>query len=96
MEEAEEYGLTSGNVGNWRANADANPAIKRMLGTEGDTGSHLGLGSDWGYDIINQVGNYGEIYERNVGANTPLKLGREGSVNASWKNGGLIYPMPVR
>ena len=96
MEEAEEYGITSGNVGNWKANAGANPAIKRMLGTEGDTGSHLGLGSDWGYDIIKQVGNYGEIYERNVGADTPLKLAREGSVNASWKNGGLIYPMPVR
>jgi general L-amino acid transport system substrate-binding protein len=66
----------------------------RLLGVEGDLGKNLGLGKSWAYDIIKQVGNYGESYDRNVGPNTPVKLAR--GVNALWNQGGLMYPMPAR
>jgi general L-amino acid transport system substrate-binding protein len=72
----------------------SNPNIKRLLGTEGETGKSLGLGKDWGYQIVKQVGNYGESYERYVGPNTSLMLER--GLNALWTDGGLQYPMPVR
>ncbi len=93
MLEAEEYGVNSGNAADLKANTK-NPVIMRLLGVEGDLGSSLGLGNDWSYDIISQVGNYAEIYDANVGPDTPLKLER--GVNALWKDGGLQYPMPVR
>ncbi len=96
MKEAEEYGLNSGNANQLRGDAKANPTIKRLLGVEGNTGEHLGLGNDWAYNIITMIGNYGETYERHVGANTPLKLTRDGSTNALWTSGGLHYPMPFR
>ncbi|MBQ30995.1 MAG: amino acid ABC transporter substrate-binding protein, partial [Deltaproteobacteria bacterium] len=56
----------------------------------------LGLGNDWAYNVISMIGNYGEMYERHVGLNTPLQLQREGSPNALWTKGGLHYPMPFR
>ena len=93
---ADELGVTSADVEAVRADPNSTPEWKRILGTEGATGEHLGLGAKWAYNAIQQVGNYGEIYERHVGANTPLALAREGSPNASWKNGGLLYAPPIR
>ena len=71
-----------------------NPAVKRLLGTEGDVGKNLGLSNDWAANIVKQVGNYGESFDRNVGPNTSLQLQR--GVNANWKKGGLMYGMPAR
>ncbi|MFQ5994676.1 MAG: amino acid ABC transporter substrate-binding protein [Acidiferrobacterales bacterium] len=93
MVEAEEYGVNSRNAKKLRRKTD-DPVVKRLLGVEGDMGKNLGLGSDWAFNIIRQVGNYGEVYARHVGPNTPLKLQR--GANALWKNGGLQYAMPVR
>jgi general L-amino acid transport system substrate-binding protein len=93
MIEAEEYGVTSANVDQQKENPD-NPTVRRLLGLEGEMGPGLGLPKDWGYQVIKQVGNYGEIFERNLGQNTPLKIDR--GLNALWTNGGLQYAMPVR
>ena len=93
MLNAEEMGITLDNVGSKRATVTI-PAVKRLLGTEGTFGEYLGVGYDWAYQIISQVGNYGESYERNVGPNTPLQLSR--GVNNLWTNGGLQYGPPVR
>jgi len=92
MIEAEEYGITSANADEMRDSK--NPAVKRLLGTEGELGGNLGLPNEWSYNIIKQVGNYGEMFERHVGPNTPLQLPR--GVNAGWKDGGLMYAMPAR
>jgi len=94
MINAEELGVTSANAADMTGSD--NPNIKRLLGSEGTFGEQLGLPNDWAMQVISQVGNYGESYEANVGANTPLKLAREGSVNALWTNGGLIYAPPIR
>ncbi len=93
MLEAEEAGVSSANIDDLKANS-TNPVVKRLIGTEGEMGSNLGLGNDWAYNIIKQVGNYAESYDRHVGPSTPLKLER--GVNALWKDGGLQYAMPVR
>jgi general L-amino acid transport system substrate-binding protein len=93
MLEAEEFGVTSQNVDDMKANS-TNPNIRRLLGVEGDMGEGLGLPADWAYQVIKQVGNYGEIFERNVGMSTPLKIER--GLNALWTDGGLQYAMPVR
>ena len=93
MVEAEEYGLSSKNVDDMKANT-SNPQIKRHVGTEGDMGKSLGLPNDWCYNIVKQVGNYGESYDRHVGPDTSLKLSR--GTNAQWKDGGLQYAMPIR
>lgn len=92
MLNAEELGVTSRNVDDMR-NSE-NPAIKRLLGQEGKFGQEIGVRQDWAYQIIKQVGNYGEVYEKHVGPNTPLKLAR--GVNALWTDGGLQYGPPVR
>ncbi|MHC8509673.1 MAG: amino acid ABC transporter substrate-binding protein [Rhodospirillales bacterium] len=92
MIEAEEYGLTSANVDSMKSTD--NPGIKRLLGLEGDLGASLNIDNEWAYNIIKQVGNYGESFEKHVGPNTPIKLSR--GVNAQWKDGGLMYAMPVR
>ncbi len=81
------------------ANADAalqsdNPDVRRLLGQDGDFGEGPGLSSDWAYRVIEAVGNYGEIFERNLGQRSPL--GRERRQNALWSKGGLMYPPPVR
>ena len=91
--EAEEAGINSGNADSMKSSSN-NPTVKRLLNVEGDLGKNLGLGGDWAYNVIKQVGNYGESYERHVGPNTPLKLAR--GVNNLWTNGGLMYPMPAR
>jgi len=93
MVEAEEYGINSGNAADLKANSD-NPGIRRLLGVEGDMGEKLGIGNDWIYNIVSQVGNYGEAYERHVGADTPLKLER--GVNNLWSKGGIMYAPPIR
>jgi general L-amino acid transport system substrate-binding protein len=84
---AEELGVNSKNVDEMLKSS--NPAIKRMLGVEGNYGEQLGLTNDWAYRIIKHVGNYSEIFERNVGPDTPLKIER--GLNALWKDGGLLY-----
>ncbi len=91
--EAEEAGVNSQNVDQMKAESK-NPTVQRLLGTSGDMGKLLGLDNDWAYRIIKQVGNYGEIFERNVGQQT--KLGLERGLNALWTQGGLMYAMPVR
>ncbi len=90
---AEELGVTSKNVDDMRANS-TNPEIRRMLGVEGEYGKMFGLSKDWGYQVIKQVGNYGETYERNVGVNTPLGLPR--GLNQLWTKGGILYSPPFR
>jgi general L-amino acid transport system substrate-binding protein len=89
---ADEYGVTSENVDDMKANSD-NPNVRRMLGVEGTMGENLGLGPDWAYNAIKQVGNYDELYQRNV---APLGIPREGSVNALWTEGGVLYAPPIR
>ena len=91
--EAEEIGVTSKNVDDMRKTS-LNPVVKRLLGTEGDMGKSLGLSNDWSYNIIKQVGNYGESYERHLGPNTAIGLAR--GLNELWTKGGLMYPMPFR
>ncbi len=92
MINAEEFGVTAANAEEM-AKSD-NPGIKRLLGTEGEFGSELGLSNDWAFNIISQVGNYAESYNRNVGPDTALQLER--GVNALWSDGGLMYAPPVR
>jgi general L-amino acid transport system substrate-binding protein len=93
MIEAEESGVTSENAERLKAESD-DPAVRRLLGVEGDIGRYLGLGNDWAYNIVRQVGNYGESFERHVGVNTPVGLPR--GMNQLWSKGGLMYSMPVR
>ena len=92
MLESEEMGINMANVDKMKGSD--NPGIKRILGVEGDVGKNLGLQPNWAYNIVKQVGNYGESYDRNVGPDTPLMLAR--GVNNLWNNGGLMYPMPSR
>jgi general L-amino acid transport system substrate-binding protein len=92
MVNAEELGITQANVDDMMKSD--NPDIKRLLGTEGEHGKALGLTNDWAYRIIKLVGNYGEIFERNVGQGSPLKIAR--GLNALWTKGGLQYAPPVR
>lgn len=89
---AEELGITSQNVDEMKKSA--NPAVKRFLGVDADFGQHMGLTADWAYRIIKHVGNYGEMYARNVGPDTALGLER--GVNALWSKGGLMYAPPIR
>lgn len=89
---AEEFGITSKNVD--EKLKSKNPEIQRFLGVTPGMGQALGLDDDWVYNIIKQVGNYGEIFERNVGPNTPLGLPR--GLNALWTKGGLMYAAPFR
>jgi general L-amino acid transport system substrate-binding protein len=93
MVEAEEYGVTSANVDEMKAKSE-NPNIKRILGVTAGAGQNMGLQEDWAYNIIKQVGNYGESFERNVGQGSPLKLQR--GLNAQWTKGGLMYALPIR
>jgi general L-amino acid transport system substrate-binding protein len=89
---AEELGVTQANVDE-KLKSD-NPAIRRLLGVEGSYGEGLGLTNDWAYRIIKHVGKYGEIFERNVGQGSPIKISR--GLNALWNKGGLQYAPPIR
>lgn len=92
MLNAEELGITSKNVDEMLKSP--NPDIQRLLGVTGDIGQNLGLDPKWAYNIIKQVGNYGESFDRNVGKGSPL--GIERGLNALWKDGGLQYGAPIR
>jgi len=90
---AEELGVSSATVDAMKANSTA-PNVKRLLGSEGDFGQPMGLAGNWAYQAIKQVGNYGEVFERNVGKDTPLGINR--GLNALWNQGGLQYAPPIR
>lgn len=92
MLNAEEAGVTQANVDQMKGSD--NPDVRRILGTEGKFGEGLGLTNDWAYRVIKLVGNYGEVFERNVGQGSPLKIQR--GVNALWSKGGLQYGPPIR
>jgi general L-amino acid transport system substrate-binding protein len=92
MLNGEELGVTSANVDAMKDTA--NPEIRRFLGLEGIKGEGLGLADEWCYNIIKQVGNYGEMFERTVGQSSPLKIGR--GLNALWTQGGIQYAPPIR
>ncbi|MBU2864843.1 amino acid ABC transporter substrate-binding protein [Reinekea marina] len=89
--EAEEMGLNSSNIGKVKGDASASPGVKRFIGADGSLGANLGLDAEWAYNIVSQVGNYGEIWDRNV---KPLELPR--GLNTLWKDGGIMYAPPVR
>ena len=92
MLNAEELGVTKANVD--QMTKSDNPEIKRLLGTEGKFGEATGLTNDWGVRIVKHMGNYGEIFERNIGEGSPLKIKR--GLNALWNKGGLQYGIPIR
>lgn len=92
MVTAEELGITQKNVDEM-AKSDK-PELKRVLGTDGNLGEQLGLTKDWVIRIVKAVGNYGESFDRNVGAGSPLKIAR--GINALWTKGGLQYAPPIR
>ncbi|MCW8086267.1 amino acid ABC transporter substrate-binding protein [Sabulicella glaciei] len=91
--EAEELGVTSQNAEQLRASSP-NPAIRRLLGAVPDLGQAVKLQPSWLFDAIRAVGNYGELYERTIGPNTPIGLPR--GINDLWTRGGLIYAWPLR
>ncbi|MBO1013192.1 amino acid ABC transporter substrate-binding protein [Achromobacter sp. SD115] len=92
MLEAEEFGITSSNVdAQLKANS---PNVQRILGVTPGMGRNMGVDDKWAYNIVKQVGNYGESYERNLGMSSPMKLPR--ALNAQWRDGGLMYGWPVR
>ncbi|WP_270937924.1 amino acid ABC transporter substrate-binding protein [Falsiroseomonas oryzae] len=90
--EAEELGITQANVDEMLRSE--RPEIRRLLGVSGDHGPFMGLDRRWAYNAIKAVGNYGEIFERHLGRNTPIGLSR--GLNDLWIRGGLMYAMPVR
>ena len=91
---AEELGITSANVGELSGGPTNNPEINRLLGTEGTLGDMIGLDSEWAQRAIMAEGNYAEIFEKNIGENTPVGLAR--GLNAQYTEGGLIYSPPFR
>ena len=92
--EAEEQGVTQANVEDMSKSSTAPPAVQRLLGTSGDLGSRLGLDNKWLVAAIKAGGNYGEIFERNVGQASPLHLER--GLNGLWTKGGLMYAIPFK
>jgi general L-amino acid transport system substrate-binding protein len=89
---AEEAGVTQANVDDYKVNAE-NPAMRRLLGLDGEFGSYLGLSQDWAYNVIKNVGNYGESFDRNLGAGSPIGLTR--GLNALYIDGGIMYSPPA-
>jgi general L-amino acid transport system substrate-binding protein len=92
MLNAEEMGVTSANTDEMLKSS--NPNVRRLLGLEGPKGAGLNLNDDWAFQIIKQVGNYGEVFDRNVGKDSPLQVSR--GINALWSDGGLQYAPPMR
>jgi general L-amino acid transport system substrate-binding protein len=90
---AEEKGITQANVEELSKSA-SDPEVQRLLGATGTFGEDMGLGKDWAVQALKASGNYGEIFERNMGMNTPIRLER--GLNRLWTDGGLIYAPPVR
>ncbi|MEY3083171.1 MAG: hypothetical protein RJA94_3156 [Pseudomonadota bacterium] len=89
---AEELGITATNVDDHKAKSK-NAAVRRLLGLEGSTGTSMGLDADWAARTIKATGNYGEIFDRNLGPKTPLAINR--GINALWNAGGLLYAPPM-
>jgi general L-amino acid transport system substrate-binding protein len=89
---AEELGVSSATVD--QATSSAKPEVKRLVGTDGNFGEQMGLTKDWAVRIVRQVGNYGEVFERNVG--TESKLGIPRGLNHLWSTGGILYAPPIR
>ena len=87
---AEELGVTSKSAYS-RSN---NPEVNRLLGNSGKLHDYLGLDKKWAFNVVSQVGNYSEAFERSIGKNTPLNISR--GLNALWSNGGLLYSPPFR
>ncbi|MCG7628873.1 amino acid ABC transporter substrate-binding protein [Epibacterium sp. MM17-32] len=90
---AEELGVTSANLSEMASGTD-NPEINRLLGTEGNLGEMLGLDADWAAKALSVGGNYGEVFAKNIGEDTPIGLAR--GLNAQWTDGGLLYAPPFR
>ncbi|MEC4991736.1 MAG: amino acid ABC transporter substrate-binding protein [Oscillatoria sp. PMC 1068.18] len=90
--EAEELGITKENLAEMKESQD--PTIRRFLGVEGSLGEDMGLPNDFAARVVNHVGNYGQVYDRNLGADSQFKLER--GLNDLWKNGGLLYSPPFR
>ena len=90
--EAEELGVNKNNIA--AQLKSTNPSVQRLLGVSGKMGENLGLDAKWAYNVVAQVGNYGEVFEKNVGKYSPLKIDR--GLNKLWKDGGLMYSMPIR
>jgi len=90
---AEMLGVTSANVDQMKASSK-NSEVRRLLGAEGNFGAMMGLSNDWMYNVVKQVGNYGESFERTVGMNSPLKLER--GQNQLWTKGGLLFTPPFQ
>lgn len=90
---AEELGVTSANIDELAGGTNS-PEINRLLGTEGTLGEMLGLDDEWALRAIKASGNYGEVFEKNIGENTPIGLSR--GLNAQWTEGGLLYSPPFR
>lgn len=89
---AEELGVTAANLEAMKKSD--NPNIKRLIGAEGEFGKHIGLSNDWCANAIKAVGNYGEIYDRNLGPNAAITIDR--GLNNLWNNGGIMYAAPIR
>lgn len=89
----EEYGVSSANVDEVRGSTE-NPEVKRLLGLEGDLGLKLGLTNDWAYNVLKLVGNYAEIYDRNLGPDTATTIPR--GLNSLYTDGGVLYSPPFR
>ena len=92
MIDAEELNITSKNIHAMKASTS--PDVRRFVGTEGNYGEQLGLTKDWAASIVRLVGNYGEVFERNVGSGSPLKINR--GLNRLWNQGGIQYAPPIR
>jgi general L-amino acid transport system substrate-binding protein len=91
--DAEEHEITQAGVDEMRA-ASKSPAVRRLLGAEGTLGADIGLDNDWAARAIKAVGNYGQIFERNLGKGSKLEIER--GVNALWSKGGLLYVPPLQ
>ena len=87
---AEEFGINSNNVNT----KFKSPEALRLLGRSGNLHKHLGLDKKWAFNIIAQVGNYAQSFDRNIGKDTPLKISR--GLNALWRDGGILYSPPFR
>ncbi|MEH6477869.1 MAG: amino acid ABC transporter substrate-binding protein [Sneathiella sp.] len=92
MINAEEMGVTSANVDEMMNSK--NPSVGRLLGASGDLGAQLKLDKAWAYNIVKSVGNYGEVFEKHLGASTPLQIAR--GLNGLWNKGGILYAAPAR
>ena len=93
MIQAEEFGITAANVDQVKTESQ-NPDVQRFLGVIEEKGTELGLPNDFAVQVVKQVGNYGESFDRNLGPSTQLKIAR--GLNALWKDGGLMYNPPFR